>query len=105
MQTSRVVAIAAIVVMVPSVTLADTFRCGSKLVTQDAPLSEIVAKCGAPSHKDVSEVQPTARTVNGTVQRLPAIRMEIWTYNRGSNAPGMKVTIVDGKVTRMESVE
>ena len=105
MHTSRVVAIAAVVVMVPSVLPADTFRCGSKLVTQDAALSEIITKCGAPSHKEVSEVQPTARTVNGTVQRLPTIRMEVWTYNRGSNSLGMKVTVVDGKVTKIESAE
>jgi hypothetical protein len=105
MRTNLVVAIAAVVVMVPSVLLADTFRCGSKLVTQDSPLSEIKAKCGEPSHKEVSDVQPTARTVNGTVQRLPTIRMEVWTYNRESNAPGIRVTIADGKVTKIESVE
>jgi hypothetical protein len=99
------VAIATVVVMVPSVLFAETFRCGNKLVTQDSPLSEIVAKCGTPSHKEVSDVQPTARSVNGTMQRLPTIRTEVWTYDRGANAFAMKVTVVDGKVTKVESVK
>ncbi len=105
MHISRVVAITSIALMGPSTLLADTFRCGNKLVTQDSTLSDIVAKCGAPTHKEVNDVQPSARTVNGTMQRLPAVRTEVWTYNRGPNAFGMKVTVVDGKVTKIESVE
>jgi len=104
-QSVRITVTSAAMLMVPMSLQAETFRCGNVLVSGDTPAAEIVAKCGPPSHKEVSEVEPLVRNQNGVMVRLPTVRTETWTFDRGPKALAMKVTIVDGKVMRVESVK
>ena len=95
----RAVAAAVLLIPVSVAVRADTYRCGNGLVSEESTVAEILAKCGQPTSKDVREVQPTARSVNGTVLKLPPVKIEVWTYTR---SPGLKVTIMDGKVESIE---
>jgi hypothetical protein len=95
-------AIAAMIAVAPGMSLGDTFRCGNLLVSEQSSIAEIIARCGAPTSKESSEVRPTARNKNGTLRQLPVIRTEVWTFDRGKDAFPMRVTIVDGKVTAVE---
>ncbi len=83
----------------------DTIRCGTSLVSEASTVSEILAKCGQPAAKSVSEVEPVVRQANGFMQKLPTVRTEVWTYERGHTSFPVKVTIIDGKVTKMEVVK
>ncbi len=95
----------AMIAAAPSLAPAETFRCGSRLVSQDSSVAELVARCGEPSRKSVKDVQPLVNN-GGLMHRLPTtVRTEIWTYDRGSRSFGMVVTIVEGKITRMESAK
>jgi Protein of unknown function (DUF2845) len=86
----------------PRVSPGDTFRCGDVLVSEYSSASEIVSKCGAPTNKTVSEVQPTVRNKNGALVRLPMVRTEVWTFDLGKGSLPMRVTLVDGKVKAVE---
>lgn len=77
---------------------AETFRCGDKLVSESSSTYQILSLCGEPTRKEVSEAQPIIRNRNGTVERAPAIRTEVWIYDRSSAPVAMKVVVVDGKV-------
>jgi hypothetical protein len=102
LKSPYIIAIAAIIAAMPRVSPGDTFRCGDVLVSERSSASEIVSKCGAPTSKTVSDVQPTVRNKYGAVVRLPAVRTEVWTYDRGRGALPMRVTVVDGKVKAVE---
>lgn len=59
--------------------LADTLRCGSKIVTTGMTQEEVLKYCGKPSAAEIEEhdVRAGARVVGKT-------QLHIWTYNRGS---------------------
>ena len=59
--------------------LAQSLRCGAKLVTKGDTKSEVLSKCGPPT---------------GEGER-------VWTYERGGKAT--KLRFADGKVTTIES--
>ena len=102
MKSTYTIAIAGMIAAMPRVSPGDTFRCGDVLVSEHSSASEIVSKCGAPTSTAVSDVQPTVRNKHGAVVRLPAVRTEIWTYDKGRGALPMRVTVVDGKVKAVE---
>jgi hypothetical protein len=100
---SSLAAITAVALLLSSApTFGETFRCGSKLVSQEISVADLVTKCGQPDHRSATETEPVVRSPNGALRRLPPIRTETWTYERGPQAFSMVVTIVDGKITRME---
>lgn len=84
---------------------AETFRCGSKIVTKAITVAELVRLCGQPREKTVTEVEPRSTTLYGNSRVLPKIKTEIWIYDRGSQSFGMRVTILDGKIMRMEAIK
>lgn len=59
--------------------MADTLRCGSKIVSTGMTQDEVLKYCGKPSSKEIEDhdVRSGSRVV-GTTQ------LHIWTYNRGS---------------------
>lgn len=91
--------------LLPQSATAETFRCGSKIVTKAISVTELVRLCGQPREKTVTEVEPRGSTVYGYSRLLPKVKTETWIYDRGSQSYGMRVTILDGKITRMESIK
>ena len=82
---------------------AETFRCGSWIASPDMSVQELLEKCGEPTQKtmEIIDVYGTTVSGGGTVKRGTST-IEKWTYDRGSQAVPMVVTIVDGKIKSME---
>jgi uncharacterized protein DUF2845 len=95
---------AAIVVasLFAAVAHADNFRCGKWIATPDLSPSELVARCGQPSKREARTEDVYARGVNGGSYKTGEVTIETWIYERGSSASPMVVTIVDGKIERIE---
>ena len=99
-----VVAVAAMAVLaVAQPAVAEGFRCGQKIATPDMTVEELLEACGEPSDKSTEVVDvygPNAQGA-GNIKR-GTITVETWTYDRGSQASAMVVTIEDGKIRKME---
>jgi len=75
----RLLYIILLLTIVSTDAVADTLRCGSKIVSVGMTQDEVLKHCGKPSSSKIEDhdVRSGARVV-GTTQ------LHIWTYNRGS---------------------
>jgi len=81
-------------------------RCGKWVVTSDVSVQELISKCGQPAAKDVSTRDIYASgAAPGRTRRVGVSTTEYWTYDRGSRAFRMIVTIVDGKINSIERAQ
>lgn len=98
------VPVCALVLLGPAASLCDeSFRCGRWIVSSSLTVAELRAKCGEPSSRQVSTQDVRGPSVLGPGRvRVGTTTTEIWRYDRGSRAPAMVVTIVDGKIRSME---
>jgi hypothetical protein len=86
--------------LAPAVAICDGyFRCGSSLVSADVSVAELLKKCGNPSSERVSYVD--VRNEYGV--KVGTSTVETWRYDRGTRASAMIVTVVDGKIEKIES--
>ena len=83
----------------------ESFRCGQWIASPDMTVEELVEKCGQPTSKKVEVVDAYARSSAGGRIRTGTSTIETWTYDRGSQAFDMIVTIVDGEIKSMERGE
>lgn len=82
---------------------AETFRCGQWIASPDMSVEELLEKCGAPSSKTVEVIDVYGPTVSGSGRvKRGTSTVEKWTYDRGSQASAMVVTIEDGEIKGME---
>lgn len=79
----------------------EQFRCGQWVVSQDIDLAELLKKCGEPTRKTSSSEDVWIRTGDGHMMRGGVTTTEVWTYDRGSRAFPMIVTIIDGRIDSM----
>ncbi len=93
----------AAVLIVSQPAFAESFRCGQWIASEDMSVEELLQKCGAPTQKTSETIDVYGPSVSGAgrVKRGTSV-IEKWTYDRGSQAAPMVVTIVDGKITSME---
>jgi len=86
--------------------IAESFRCGQWIASADMSVEELLQKCGEPTQKKAETIDVYGPTVSGggRVKRGTST-IEKWTYDRGSQAAPMVVTIVDGKIKSMERGE
>jgi hypothetical protein len=99
-----VAGLAVLAVAQPAV--AEGFRCGQKIATPDMTVEELLEACGEPMDKSIEVVDvygPNAQGA-GNIKR-GTITVETWTYDRGSQASAMVVTIEDGRIKKMERAE
>ncbi len=91
------------VLIVSQPAFAESFRCGQWIASEDMSVEELLQKCGAPTQKTSETIDVYGPSVSGAgrVKRGTSV-IEKWTYDRGSQAAPMVVTIVDGKITSME---
>jgi hypothetical protein len=80
----------------------ESMRCGSSLVTSSYTVAELLKKCGEPNTKEVRVEDVRARGVYGYI-KVGETTIETWTYQRSSRALPRVVTIVDGKIVRIET--
>ena len=83
----------------------ETMRCGSSLVDESATLDELLAKCGEPAKRERKVEDVWARNANGGTRVVGQTMTEYLTYDRGSQAAPMRVTVVDGKIRSIERVQ
>lgn len=82
----------------------ETIRCGSHIVNSSMPVEEILQKCGEPASKASREEEVRARNLNGASVVVGTTVVEEWTYDRGSRAAPIRITVVDGKVRSIERI-
>jgi len=85
-------------------TFADeNFRCGKWVVSSDLSLEELTSKCGEPTSKESTTQDVMIRNRDtGLMMKNGETTTETWTYDRGSNAAPMVVTIIDGRIKSIE---
>ncbi|HEX6636985.1 MAG TPA: DUF2845 domain-containing protein [Steroidobacteraceae bacterium] len=82
---------------------ADNFRCGKWIASPDLSVAELLAKCGEPASRESRTEDVMSRNFNtGLMYKSGEQTVEIWTYDRGANAPPMIVTIVEGRIKSIE---
>ena len=81
----------------------EKFRCGKWIASSDMSVAELLAKCGEPtSRTEVVEDVMVRNANNGLMLKAGETIIETWTYDRGTTAAPMVVTIIDGSIRRME---
>jgi hypothetical protein len=98
--------VAAVLLLLPLAASAETFRCGKWIIDQDTSLEELLHKCGTPTSRDsrVEDVRaPNVYTGGNT--KVGETVIETWVYDLGSGKSPMVVTIVDGRVKKIERQE
>ena len=81
----------------------ETFRCGKWIASSSMSVGELVAKCGEPGARtrETHDVLVRNRN-NGLMIKSGETTVETWTFDRGTTAPPMVVTIVDGRIKSIE---
>src|SRR4051794_34788288 len=81
----------------------ESFRCGNWIASSSMSVEELRQKCGEPSSRSVrvEDVKVRNRDV-GLMTKTGETTIETWIYERGSQAPAMVVTIVDGRIKSLE---
>ena len=98
--------IAILALLLPLGARAETFRCGKWIIDTDTSLEELTQKCGAPSKQEskTEEIKARNRSI-GLWVHTGETTTETWTYDRGSRAAPMVVTIVDGQIKSIERLK
>lgn len=89
--------------------LADSFRCGTKLITDGDSADKVRALCGPPS--EITRTEVLRRPVEWRFGRpyylsdypVP-VQVEFWTYNLGTNKLMRRLRLEDGLVTDIETL-
>lgn len=82
--------------------LAEGFRCGQRIATAEMTVEELLEACGEPTDKSVQVIDVYGPNAQGAGNlKRGTITVETWTYDRGSQASSMIVTIEDGKIKKM----
>lgn len=97
------IAIAALGILAPLVASAETFRCGKWIIDDETTREDLLRKCGAPTSRAsrVEDVRAPNQYTGGNMKVGETV-IETWVYDRGTGAQPMVVTIVDGRITKME---
>ena len=103
----KLIATAALLVGIVNLAHGETIRCGSRLVDASVTVEELVRKCGEPASKRVEEQDVRVRSpndLNSNTRKIGTTVTEYWTYDRGTQAAPLLVTIVDGKIRSIERI-
>jgi hypothetical protein len=85
---------------------AESMRCGQFIVDETTSLAELLSKCGEPTSKETSAEDVLARNPDtGFTRKIGTKITERWRYQRSNRVLPMTVTIVDGKVIRLERTQ
>jgi hypothetical protein len=101
--TLRLVLVATCLAGAQAVLADESFRCGKWVVTSAMTLGEIESKCGPPASRTSRTEDIRARNVNtGLMVKRGETTIETLTWDRGSRAAAMVVTVVDGTIKSIE---
>jgi Protein of unknown function (DUF2845) len=107
MNTSNVTcAITWIVLLAGGSARAESMRCGPSVVDETTSVTDLIAKCGEPASRETKSEDVLARNPDtGFTRKIGTQIIERWIYQHSSGALPMAITIVDGKVVRLERAE
>ena len=96
--------IAGLLLLLPLAASGDeNFRCGNWIASSDLTVVELLKKCGEPTTKKTEVKDVLVRNRNyGLMTKQGETIVETWTYDRGSQAKPVVVTIIDGKIKSIE---
>lgn len=81
----------------------ESFRCGKWVVNSALSIQEFTTKCGQPTSRSSHTEDVMVRNRNtGLMEKVGETTLETWTYDRGSQAQPMVLTIVDGKIKSID---
>jgi hypothetical protein len=88
---------------------ADTFRCGSRLISDGDPIEKVLDYCGEPSARSRTWIRRQPRFEYGG-QEIPFegtedVPVDLWTYDLGANKLMRRIRFVAGKVESIETLE
>ena len=96
-------ALALVVLAWPCAAQAENFRCGKWIASTDLSVAELLARCGEPASREQRTEDVLVRNRNtGLMSKSGEILVQTWTYDRGTQATPMIVTIVDGRIKSIE---
>jgi hypothetical protein len=97
-----------ILIAVPTLSMAQTIRCGTRLISIGSSQAEVVAVCGNPTqvnHGSVTRgavgVATRPTVVVGTSEEVES---EVWIFNFGPNSLMQRVRFEDGIVVSIDSL-
>jgi len=98
----HVAAACAILMLLPRISLADSMRCGSRIVKDGDTIEKVLDVCGEPVAKERTWIQRAPQyELGGTYHSFPGteeVPVDLWTYDFGSNKLMRRVRFVDGLV-------
>jgi hypothetical protein len=84
---------------------ADSFRCGSKLLTDGDPLDKVAALCGEPTSVERREIlRPYYFRRGHPFHSTYEVTVEYWTYNFGPNKLMRRLRFEDGLLVDVETL-
>jgi Protein of unknown function (DUF2845) len=106
---TRPALIVACVVLLPTVATADTFRCGSKVISEGDAIEKVLQYCGEPAERERTWIRRQPRFEYGG-QEIPFkgtedVPVDLWTYDFGPNRLMRRVRFIAGKVDSVETLE
>jgi len=91
-------------VAVQSAHAGESIRCGRWVVDSSVTVEELVKKCGEPASVRREESDVRVPGPQGTY-KIGTTITEYWTYDRGTQAAAVIVTIKEGKIRSIEREE
>jgi len=103
MNVARRLVLACLVCLSGGVRADEAFRCGQWVITSEMTVGEITAKCGPPASRDSRTQDVRVRNRNtGLMMTTGRTTIETLTWDRGSRASPMIVTVVDGVIRSID---
>lgn len=96
-----------VAVTVPSLSLADGVRCGSRIFTAGDSSAELGAVCGQPAQISRFVVDGVTGSVRAGVRPQDTsgqTLVEIWTFNFGPDQLMQRVRVENGVIVKIESL-
>jgi hypothetical protein len=89
--------------LLPLSVSAETFRCGKWIINDETVLEELMQKCGTPTSREsrVEDVRAPNQYTGGNTKVGETV-IETWTYELGPGKSLMVVTIVDGRIKKID---
>ena len=102
-RVSRLFLVAAVALGACAVRADEAFRCGQWVITSEMTVGEITAKCGPPASRTSHTEDVRVRNKKtGLMMTAGKTTTETLTWDRGTRAAAMVVTVVDGTVQSID---
>ena len=95
--------------LLPAVVVADSFRCGSKIISEGDTIEKVLQYCGDPTERERTWMRRQPRFEYGG-QEIPFegtedVPVDLWTYDFGPNRLIRRIRFIAGKVDSVDTLE